>query len=178
MIPSCERFLAGLRFFARRYALPTQFDEAAIAEALAEATHLVSTETDESAALFFACARRSRAFAGSAGRIAPFVARSHAWSLGLELRIEDLELEILRARILLGVIEFEEFRARFKAQLRPSAIEAQRRGAPARSTPEGPERSRRRGGDQSGRSGYCPPNPRACCRPQCNDGRPPNASRA
>src|SRR5215212_3145006 len=37
MIPSCERFLAGLRFFARRYGLPTSYDEVAVAEALAEA---------------------------------------------------------------------------------------------------------------------------------------------
>jgi hypothetical protein len=76
--------------------------EAAVAEALAEARRLAAAETDEPAALFFACARRSRAVAGAAGRIAPFAARSHARSLGLELTIEDLELEILRARIAAG----------------------------------------------------------------------------
>jgi len=118
MIPSCEQFLLGLRFYARRHALPDRYDNAAIAQALVEAGHLAATENDEPAALFFACARCSRAFVGAAGRIAPFVARSQAQSLGLELSVEDLELEILRARILLGAIDFEEVRARFATRLR------------------------------------------------------------
>jgi hypothetical protein len=119
MIPSRETFLAGLVFYARRHALPTRFDEPAVAQALTEALRLAVVETDEPAALFFECARRSRAFAGAAGRIAPFVARSQARSLDLELTIDDLELEILRARILLGAIEFDELRARFATQLHP-----------------------------------------------------------
>ena len=118
MIPSCERFLSGLRFYARRYILPEHYDDSVVAEALAEAERLAATESDEPAALFFACARCSRAFAGAAGRIAPFVARSHAQTLGLELDLEDLEFEILRARILLGAIDFDELRARFAARLR------------------------------------------------------------
>ena len=52
MIPSSERFLTGLRFFARRYGLPTGFDEAAVADALTEALHLAAMEIDEPAALF------------------------------------------------------------------------------------------------------------------------------
>jgi hypothetical protein len=113
MIPSCESFLAGLRFYARRHHLPARYDESAIRMALAEAVRLAPTESDEPAALFFACARRSRAFAGAAGRIVPFVARSHAAALALALSVDDLELEILRARVLLGAIDFEEIRARF-----------------------------------------------------------------
>src|SRR4051794_30879631 len=111
MIPSAAWFLSGLRFYARRHALPTHFDEAAITEALVEAQQLAKTESDEPAALFFACARRSRAFAGAAGRIAPFVAQRQAETLGLRLTVEDLEFEILRARILLGAIDFAELRA-------------------------------------------------------------------
>jgi len=113
MIPGCESFLAGLRFYARRHGLPARYDQPTIAEALAEAAHLATAESDEPAALFFACARRSRAFAGNAGRIVPFVVRSHLESLGLPLTMDDIELEILRARVLLGAIDFEELRARF-----------------------------------------------------------------
>jgi hypothetical protein len=109
MIPSCEQFLLGLRFYARRHGLPERYDNAAVAQALVEAGHLAVTESDEPAALFFACARYSRAF----------VARGQAQSLGLELNVEDLEFEILRARILLGAIDFEEVRARFAIRLRP-----------------------------------------------------------
>jgi hypothetical protein len=117
MIPSCERFLAGIGFYARRHALPTRYDDSAIAEALVEAERLAVIESDEPAALFFSCARRSRAFAGVAGRIVPFVTRRHAESLGLKLNVDDLELEILRARILLRAIDFGELRARFAACL-------------------------------------------------------------
>jgi hypothetical protein len=119
MIPSCESFLAGVGFYARRHALPTRYDDAAIAEALVEAEHLAVIEGDEPAALFFSCARRSRAFAGAAMRIVPFVTRRHAESIGLKLNVEDLELEILRARILLGAIDFGELRARFSERLLP-----------------------------------------------------------
>lgn len=115
MIPGLEAFLAGLRFHARRHRLAVRHDEAALSEVLAFASHLATAERDEPAALFFACARRSRAFAGTAGKVVPFVVRSHAASLGLELNIDDLELEILRARVLLGAIDFEEVRARFQA---------------------------------------------------------------
>jgi hypothetical protein len=119
MIPSRETFLAGVGFYARRHDLPTAYDGAAIAHALVEAERLASVESDEPATLFFSCARHSRAFSGAAGRVVPFVARRHAESMGLELGIEDLELEILRARILLGAIDFDELRARFAKCLRP-----------------------------------------------------------
>jgi hypothetical protein len=81
MIPGSATFLAGLRFHARRRGLPARFDEPAIVEALAEAVSLQPAERDEPAALFFACARRSRAFGGTAARVVPFVVRSHAASL-------------------------------------------------------------------------------------------------
>src|SRR5262245_57697973 len=121
MIPSPEQFLAGLTFYARRHDLPARYNNRAVAEALAEAQHLATGESDEPAALFFTCARRSRAFAGAAGRIVPFVVRSHARSLGLDLNVEDIELEILRARILLGAIDFDELRARFASCMRSRA---------------------------------------------------------
>jgi hypothetical protein len=62
------------------------------------------------------CASFAR-FRRRRGEIVPFVARRHAESLGFRLNIEDLELEILRARILLRAIDFGELRARFVACL-------------------------------------------------------------
>jgi hypothetical protein len=63
MIPSREWFFDGLAFFARRHALGAPFDPAVIAEGLAEAERLAGGRgRDEPAALFYACARRSRAF--------------------------------------------------------------------------------------------------------------------
>lgn len=113
MIPSGETFVAGLRFFSRRHRLPARYDETAILEAFAEAVRLAPIEGDEPAALFFACARRSRAFGGTAGRLLPFVVRSHAAHLGVHLAVDDIELEILRARVLLGAVDFAEIRLRF-----------------------------------------------------------------
>ncbi|MEZ4297612.1 MAG: hypothetical protein R3B70_21805 [Polyangiaceae bacterium] len=110
MIPSCETLLAGLRFYARRHRLPARYDEPAIAAALGEAQSL---EREEPAALFFACSLRSRAFCGTAGQLVPIIARAHARAIGVELGVEDLEMEILRARVLLGAVDFAEIRERF-----------------------------------------------------------------
>ncbi|MEZ4309550.1 MAG: hypothetical protein R3F14_16050 [Polyangiaceae bacterium] len=113
MIPSCETLLAGLRFYARRHRLPARYDEPAIAAALGEAQSLAREEREEPAALFFACSRRSRAFCGTAGQLVPMIARAHARAIGVELGVEDLEMEILRARVLLGAVDFAEIRERF-----------------------------------------------------------------
>lgn len=120
MIPSGETFIAGLRFFARRHRLPATYDEPSVRDALSEAARLSASEHDEPAALFFACARRSRAFGGTAGRLLPFIVRSHAAHVGLDLRLDDLELEILRARVLLAAIEYAEIRARFRSTAAPA----------------------------------------------------------
>jgi hypothetical protein len=113
-------FVAGLAFYARRRGLATQYDVDAVGEALEDAARLAAgREVDEPAALFQACARRSRAFSGAAGQLVPFAVRRHADSLGFELLLDDLILEILRARILLGAITWDELRAEIAAKLRP-----------------------------------------------------------
>ncbi len=116
MLPSAPRFLEFLAFFARRTAPYTQVEASAITAALAEAERLADGRTtDEPAALFYACARRSRAFGALARDFIPFVTRRHAHAVGHELDVEDVALDILRTRILLGAITFEELRAELAA---------------------------------------------------------------
>jgi hypothetical protein len=112
MLPSPERFLEGFAFFARRHAPLTQMSEAAIVEALDEAEHLAEgNPQNEPAALFYACATRSRAF-GTLGReFIPFITRRHAHTIGVQLVVEDVVLDILRARIVLGAVTFDDVRA-------------------------------------------------------------------
>ena len=120
MVPAADVFVAGLTFYARRRGLSTRYDVAAIGDALGEAAHLAEgRESDEPAALFYACARRSRAFSGAAGQLVPLAARRQAHGVGLDLVLDDLVLEILRARILYGAIGWDELRADFAAKLRP-----------------------------------------------------------
>jgi hypothetical protein len=120
MLPHLDAFLAGLRLFVRRRAKPVAFDEPALAEALAHAVRLAgSDERSEPAALFFACALRSRAFGAASHDIVLILARNQARGLSLRLDIVDVELAILHARILLGAIAFEEVRSTFAAALRP-----------------------------------------------------------
>lgn len=120
MFSTTDVFVAGLAFYARRRGLATRYDVEAIGDALADAERLAAgRELDEPAALYHACSRRSRAFSGAAQQLVPFAARRHAASLGLELSLDDLVLEILRARILLSAITWDELRAQFAEKLKP-----------------------------------------------------------
>jgi hypothetical protein len=120
MLPSTDVFVAGLTFYARRRGLPAHYDVVAIDGALAEAERLAAgRERDEPAALFYACARRSRAFSGAAEHLLSLAARRHAASMGLELALDDVVFAILHARILYGAITWDELRADFEAKLGP-----------------------------------------------------------
>lgn len=121
MLPRLDAFLAGVRLFARRrHPRPVAFNEPVLADALTHAGQLAERgEQDEPAALFFACARRSRAFGAASHELLPIIARNHARGLGFRLDIEDIELAILHARVLLGAISFEDLRETFAAALRP-----------------------------------------------------------
>lgn len=121
MLPRLDGFLAGIRLFARRrHARPIAFDEPTLADALAHATQLAAgNERDEPAALFFACALRSRAFGAASHDLLPIVARNVARGLGFRLDVNDVELAILHARIQLGVIAFADLRTTFAAALQP-----------------------------------------------------------
>lgn len=133
MLPTREAFLAGLRLFVRRRHPKAALDEPALAEALDHASDLASSaERDEPAALFFACASRSRALGGAAHDLMPLIARNQARSLGLRLDVEDVVLAILHARVALGAIGFEELRDAFAAALHPL------NGEPERAPPRRP----------------------------------------
>lgn len=96
------------------------WDPKAIVAARAEADGLsAGRQLDEPAALFFALARRSRAFGGLAKRFIPDAARAQAIAIGYELTIEDLELAMLRAAVLRGEVRFEDLRQWFADALRP-----------------------------------------------------------
>lgn len=128
MLPPRDGFLAGLRLFARRrHPKPVTFDDPALADALDHATQLAARdERDEPAALFFACALRSRAFGSAAHDLLPLIARNQARALGLRLDLDDVVLAILHARVALGAVTFDELRAVFAAVLRPAGAEPER----------------------------------------------------
>jgi hypothetical protein len=119
MLPSPARFLEGFAFFARRHAPLAQIEEASIVAALEEAERLADgREEDEPAALFYACARRSRAFGALARDFVPFIARRQAHAVGWQLDAEDVVLDILRTRVVLAAMTFDELRAEFAARRR------------------------------------------------------------
>lgn len=95
------------------------WDVSVIAAARAEAVHLAGRERDEPAALFLACARRSRRLGRLAADFVPAVARAQALAGGFALELTDLELVILRLRILRNEIDVEELCGLFAVKLRP-----------------------------------------------------------
>jgi len=122
MLPQVDGFLAGIRLFVRRRRPHApSFDEVTLVAALEHAEQLAAgEELDEPAALFFACALRSRAFGAASHALLPLLARNQAQSAGLRLDLADVELAILHARIALGAIRFEELRDAFSVALRPT----------------------------------------------------------
>lgn len=122
MLPRGDALLRGAVFFTRRRGLSGHFDVAVFDEAVREAAQLAADrEEDEPAALFYACARRSRAFGRAAHDIVPQIARNQARATGRVLAADDLRLDVLRTRVLLGAITWDELRADFAARLRPRA---------------------------------------------------------
>jgi hypothetical protein len=120
MFPPAPIFVQGIEFYLRRRRSTARVDAMAIAGALERAERLAAgNERDEPAALFFACAERSRAFFPEASNIISHLARAHAGVLGLALHAADVALDIHHARILRGEMEFDELRAWFAARLVP-----------------------------------------------------------
>jgi hypothetical protein len=94
-------------------------DVAVLEAAIAEADQLAAGRAEaEVPAIFAALARRSRALGPLAQDGIPTVARAFALAHGLRLTA-DIELDILRARVLYGAITFDELRAVFAAKLHP-----------------------------------------------------------
>lgn len=120
MPPDTETLLAGYELYAKQNDFSPDRDEARLAEALREATELAgANEQDEPAALLFALTRRPRTFGKAHGRMTLHLAVEQARSLGLALRVDMAVIELMRARILRGAIDYEELRAWFAAHLAP-----------------------------------------------------------
>jgi hypothetical protein len=120
MLPDAEGLSRGIEFLARRQGRVIQLDTSAVADLIAHARRLAhDDEHAEPAALFYAGAVRPRAYWPVAQMAMPFVAMAQAHRIGLRLDAKDIELDILRARILYGAMEFEELRAWFASRLRP-----------------------------------------------------------
>jgi hypothetical protein len=118
MLPDLDALLAGYELYAAQNRFSSNRDEARLAEALREAGSLAgSQEADEPAALFFALSRRPRAFGNAHGRMTLHLAVEHARALGFALTVDVAVLELIRARIIRGFIDFEELRSWFTAHL-------------------------------------------------------------
>jgi hypothetical protein len=119
MLLDADDLVEALRALAEHKGVRGGWDAAAIRSAHADAEHLAHRRHDEPAAFFLACARRSRAFGRLAGDFVPAIARAQAIAIGFALDLTDLDLAILRLRILRDEISFDELRDLFALKLRP-----------------------------------------------------------
>jgi hypothetical protein len=95
-------------------------DARAVGAALREAARLsLGKEPDEPAALFYALARRPRAFGRLHGDMLVLLAAEQAHAVGRELSFAPVELDIHVIRILRGEMTFLELRGWFAARLAP-----------------------------------------------------------
>ncbi len=122
MIPSLPEILRTHTLFARRHALNPRRDETLIAEGLRLAEQLAAGRVeDEPAAVLYALSRRWSAL-GEAWEVFPVVyARNLATAGGnrLDISTTDVDLGILRLKIVTGAASFEDVRAWLAAHLRP-----------------------------------------------------------
>jgi hypothetical protein len=121
VIPPLAAFLRGYAWFAQANGLDRAYDEARVAEALAEAAELSAGQpANEPAALIFALTKRARALAGgwdftviSAQNLARIVLRA-------EITIDDpIELDELRLRVVAKLASFDDVRAWVAAHIHP-----------------------------------------------------------
>jgi hypothetical protein len=90
-----------------------------IAAAAAEATALVAAPQDEPAALFFALARRQRAFPGLWTAVVGLLVINQARSVGLSFAGEAKDLLPMYVPVARGAMRFDEVRAWFIGVLHP-----------------------------------------------------------
>jgi hypothetical protein len=122
MLPAPDDLLQGFARYAERRRREAACDAKAVAAALREAAKLAQEhEPSEPAALFYALARRPRAFGALHGDMLVLLAVEQARAVGLELGFTPIELEIHVLRILRGEMTFPELRGWFAARLRPIA---------------------------------------------------------
>lgn len=116
MIPSPERIVEGVAFLARRYGVLTRASRSLVQAAVEEATRLASQEADEPAALFYALARRQRAFPGVYSRTTAVLVLNQALRLHLMPRFTPDDLLPLYRPVASGEIAFSQVRAWFAAR--------------------------------------------------------------
>jgi hypothetical protein len=123
MIPRIEEVIAAHLNFARFRRIDPRRDETLIADALRLASELARGRPgDEPAAMLFALTRRWNAL-GAAWEHFPVVCAKNlaVQVLGarLDARLDDVDLGMLRLRVVTGDAPFEEVRAWVAAHLRP-----------------------------------------------------------
>ena len=120
MLPELADLLDGFELYAERQGVAPTRDERALAAALQEAVDLArGSERDEPASIFYALARRPRAFGEMHGEMLFLLAVEQAHAVGLELSLDPIALQIHRLRIVRGEMSFPELREWFAGRLRP-----------------------------------------------------------
>lgn len=120
MLPAADGLLAGFSRYAERRRREAGCDPPAVRAALREAAKLAhGNEADEPAALFYALARRPRAFGKLQGDMLVLLAAEQARAVGLELGFVPIELNIHAIRILRSEMTYLELRGWFAARLTP-----------------------------------------------------------
>jgi hypothetical protein len=119
MIPTPEEIAEAYVFVARRYGVSASPNTQLIGTATKEASVLAATPHDEPAALFFALARRQRAFPGLWTAVVGLLIVNHARNVGLRFEGEAKDLLPMFVPIARGSMHFEEVRAWFRGVLRP-----------------------------------------------------------
>ena len=121
MLPALETLLEGFaRYARRRHRGEIACDARLVGAVLREAEKLAEgREPDEPAAMFYAIARRPRAFGRLHGDMLVLLAAEQARAVGLELGFVPIDLDIHALRILRGEMSFLELRGWFAARLTP-----------------------------------------------------------
>lgn len=122
MLPALDDLLEGFSGYAARRRADGTCDARLVGAALREAEKLAAErEDDEPAALFYALARRPRAFGALHGDMLVLLAVEQARAVGLDLTFTAIELDIHIIRVLRGEMTFVEIRGWFAARLTPIA---------------------------------------------------------
>jgi hypothetical protein len=125
MIPGLEAILEGYYFVARRNGELARYVRRHVVAAIEEATALAGgREEDEPAALFYAFARRDRAFPPALWNA--FVERlamgsAHAGGRALNPDVDPYDLAYLCLDVAEGKIAYDDVRAWFAAHLVPAS---------------------------------------------------------
>jgi hypothetical protein len=118
MLPHLDALLAGYELYAKQNQFAPIRDEPRLLDALREAGALsAGQEADEPEALFFALSRRPRTFGKAHGEMTLHITIEHARGLGFAITVNIAVLELMRARIVRGAIEFSELRNWFAEHL-------------------------------------------------------------